>query len=178
VSAPEVVTTERLVLRRVTAADQPFWAEMFADARVNATLGGPRDDTQIAAIVESRLRHWREHGFGTWTVRDITTGEPLGWVGLEVTETGGPGSIELLYSVAADHWRRGIATEAGRAALAVAAEALELRELVCYTLVENVASQSTMRGLGFRGDERVEHWGLPHVLMRLELARQEVGDRG
>lgn len=175
--APDSFTTERLHARRIDADDLPFLVAMFADDRVNATLGGPRTDAELSTMLDARIGHWRDHGFGTWIVRD-GRGVPVGWVGLGTTELGGPGSVELLSSVAADHWRRGIATEAGRAAIAIGAEHLGLRELVCYTMVENVASQRTMSGLGFRGDERVEHWGLPHVLMRLDLTRAEVGDRG
>ena len=58
------------------------------------------------------------------------------------------------------------------------ARGLGLDELVCFTLVDNIASRRTMEGLGFTGAEPVEHAGLPHVLTRLVLVQREVSERG
>jgi RimJ/RimL family protein N-acetyltransferase len=181
VAAPESFTTDRLVARRIDRTDQPFLESMFRDPAVYATLGGPRDVEQVERMLDRMLSHWARRGFGTWILHDRTTGEPVGWVGLHETDTGGPGGVELLYAIASARWREGLATEAGRAAIGVAADSLGLRDLVCFTLVDNVGSQATMAGLGFVDPGPVEHAGLPHVLSRLSLVQhveREVSERG
>jgi RimJ/RimL family protein N-acetyltransferase len=177
VPAPDTVTTERLVLRRVTPADRPFLLAMWSDPDVTATLGGRRDTAQVDAGLEAMVEHWVRRGFGNYVVHERATDEPIGWAGLKETETGGPDGVEVLYAIAASHWRQGIATEAARAVVDVAHD-LDLTELVCFTLVENIGSQRTMAAAGFTGREEVEHAGLPHVLARLDLTREEVGRSG
>src|SRR4051812_33919263 len=185
---PETFVTERLAAHRVTDADEPFLVAMFADPNVHATLGGPRDAARVREMLDRMIANWDRSGYGTWILEDRSTGAPVGWVGLHDTDTGGPGSVELLYAIASARWREGLATEAGRTVVGFARESLDRDELVCFTLVENVGSQRPMRGLGFRDAGEVEHAGLPHLLTRLPLARsgrqqgrsreQEVGDRG
>jgi RimJ/RimL family protein N-acetyltransferase len=179
---PETFVTDRLVGHRVTDADMPFLVAMFADPKVHATLGGPRDTVRIRAMLDTMKANWERSGYGTWILEDRGTGEPVGWVGLHDTDTGGPGSVELLYAIASARWREGLATEAGREVLALARESIDRDELVCFTLVDNVGSQRTMRGLGFRDAGEVEHAGMTHVLTRLPLERtnhhQGAGDRG
>jgi RimJ/RimL family protein N-acetyltransferase len=178
VPAPETFTTARLVARRVQPADEAFLAAMFSDPAVHATLGGPRDDAGVRQMQERMLDHWERRGFGTWIVRDRVTDVPVGWVGLHETDTGGPGGVELLYAITSARWREGLAVEVSRAVVDIAGSLPGLDELVCFTLVDNIASQRTMQRLGFCGAEPVEHAGLPHVIMRLALARDEVSKRG
>jgi RimJ/RimL family protein N-acetyltransferase len=177
VRAPDTVTTERLVLRRVGPVDRPFLLAMWDDPDVTATLGGRRDEAQVQAGLDAMVDHWGRRGFGNYIVHDRATGEPVAWAGLKETDLGGPGGVELLYAVAASRWRQGIAAEATRAVVEVARE-IGLPELVCFTLVDNVGSQRTMAAAGFSGREEVEHAGLPHVLARLDLTDREVAGRG
>ena len=205
-SAPTSFTTQRLHAERVTSADGPFLTAIFADHRVNATLGGPRDAAGVQAMFDRMTSHWDRHGFGTWILspralpgaggaESGTRGSPpggddgsrhaahpwperpgaggvesgrIGWVGLHETEVGGPGGVELLYTIAADHWRRGFAMEAGRVAVEIGHRDLDRDELVCFTMVGNVGSRGVMESLGFVYDQDVEHAGLPHTLLPQE----------
>jgi len=178
VRAPDSFVTERLVARRIGREDEPFMAAMYQDPLVTATLGGPRDAERVREMVARMTDHWDRRGVGVWILRDRSTGEPVGWVGLHDTEVGGPGGVELLYATASARWRQGLATEAGRVVVEIARDPLGLAELVCFTLVDNVASQRTMKGLGFVDAGPVEHAGLPHVLTRRRLEREEVAGRG
>lgn len=163
---PEVLATERLDAHRVGADDEPFLRAMFADPRVHATLGGPRDDARVRVTFDRMTAHWERAGFGTWILDERATGAPVGWVGLHETDTGGAGGIELLYAIASAHWRRGYAVEAGRAAVEIGHGILDRPELVAFTLPDNVGSRAVMERLGFVYDSDVEHAGLPHVLYR------------
>jgi RimJ/RimL family protein N-acetyltransferase len=175
---PETFVTDRLAAHRVTDADEPFLVAMFADPKVHATLGGPRDAVRIRVMLDNMKANWERSGYGTWVLEDRVTGEPVGWVGLHDTDTGGPASVELLYAIASARWREGLATEAGRAVVEMARRSLDRDELVCFTLPHNAGSYATMRGLGFHDAGEVEHAGLPHVLTRLPLTRSEQPSRG
>jgi RimJ/RimL family protein N-acetyltransferase len=169
---PDALSTERLDAHRVGLDDEPFLRAMFSDARVTATLGGPRDDVRVRETLDRMTGHWERTGFGTWILVERASGEPVGWVGLHQTDTGGPGGVELLYSIAADHWRRGYAVEAGRAAVVIGHGILDRPELVAFTLPYNRGSRAVMERLGFEYDTDVEHLGLRHVLYRRrEMAR-------
>jgi RimJ/RimL family protein N-acetyltransferase len=169
--APDIVTTERLELRRIDAGAKPFLLAMWSDPDVTATLGGARDEAQVQAGLDAMLDHWERRGFGTYVVYDRATGEPIGWAGLKETSVGGTGGVEVLYAIAATHWRQGIATEAARAVVEVA-RSIGLPALVCFTLADNAGSQRTMAAVGFTGREEVAHAGLPHVLARLDLVQE------
>ena len=176
--APEMFSTERLVARRIDRADQPFLEAMWGDPAVHAPLGGPRDAAWVEQMLDRMLDHWARRGFGVWVLRDRQTDVPVGWVGLHETDTGGAGGVELLYAIASARWREGLATEAGRATVEIARVELGLNELVCFTLVDNVASRRTMVGLGFTDAGPVDHAGLPHALTRRALGQREVSERG
>jgi RimJ/RimL family protein N-acetyltransferase len=165
-AVPEVLATERLDAHRVTTADEPFLLAMFADPQVTATLGGPRDAARVRETLTRWTEHWTRTGFGTWILVERASGDPVGWVGLQETDTGGPGGVEVLYSVASRHWRRGFAVEAGRAAVVIGHRILGRPELVAFTLPQNTGSRAVMERLGFVYDTDVEHAGLPHVLYR------------
>lgn len=73
-------------------------------------------------------------------------GRLIGGIGLDV----GHGAAELGYWLASTHWNRGYATEAGRAVLAIARDALRLRRIVSGHFVDNPASSRVLEKLGFR----------------------------
>jgi RimJ/RimL family protein N-acetyltransferase len=166
--APEELVTERLVAHRGGPADEDFVVSMFADPRVHATLGGPRDRAKVRDALARWDAHWDVHGFGPWIANDGTTGAPVGWILLHTTETGGPGSIEVGWSIAADRWGEGLATEGGAAVTAVGFDTVGVDALVSFTLVDNLGSRRVMEKIGFGFDTAVEHAGLPHVLYRLD----------
>ena len=67
--APDVLATERLVGRRLTAADEALLLSFHRDARVVRWLGG--GDEQISERenrewLDEKLRHWDTHGFGLY----------------------------------------------------------------------------------------------------------------
>lgn len=73
--------------------------------------------------------------------------------GIGVHEEGGEPALG--YWLAPDAWGRGYATEAGRAVLAIARDALGLRRLRASAFVGNAASARVLAKLGFRPTGRV-----------------------
>ncbi len=67
--APETLFTERLVGRRLTAADEPLFLAFHRDPRVLRWLGG--GDEEITELenrewLDDKLLHWETHGFGLY----------------------------------------------------------------------------------------------------------------
>jgi RimJ/RimL family protein N-acetyltransferase len=60
------------------------------------------------------------------------------------------GELEFGYWIARPHWGRGYATEAGRALIGVARDALRLKKLAAGHFLDNPASGRVLAKLGFR----------------------------
>lgn len=166
-TAPESFLTERLAAARPRPADEAFLIETWSDARVTNWLGGPRDRTGVRALFAHWDDLWDSQGLGGWILRDRDDGIPVGWVLLHPMDFGGNTGIEVGWTIVADRWREGLATEAAQRVVEIAFTDCGLDELVSGTMVDNVASQGVMRKLGFSYDCDTEHAGLPHVLYRL-----------
>ena len=175
---PETLTTDRLLLRRWRDEDLPAFASLNADARVMACFPKclSRDESDAAA---RRIRdHFARHGFGAWAVEVPGVCEFIGFVGLMVPSFDAPFTpcVEIAWRLAFDHWGRGYATEAARAAAAFGFDRLRLPEIVSFTVPANARSRAVMERLGMTHDQRgdFEHPLLPeghplrrHVLYRL-----------
>ena len=167
--APEQFTTERLHATRPTEADEEFLVAAWSDPRVTAWLGGPRDRERIRGTLAHWDRLWDEQGYGPWMLFDRSSGEAVGWVLLHPIVFGGRvGGIEVGWTIVADRWREGLATEAASRVVEIAFTECGLEEVVSGTMVENVASRGVMEKLGFEHDMELEHAGLPHVVYRLD----------
>lgn len=163
-----ILRTPRLEGRPITEETNALLAAMLTDPRVARTLGGVPSPEQLVAQGERLAAHWRAHGFGYWLWTDRGTGEVVARGGLEHTIVGGRSEVEVGWTVDADRWGEGLASELGEAAVAHAFGPLGLQELVAFTLPANFASRRVMEKLGFlHEDPNVEHAGLDHVLYRL-----------
>jgi len=117
-----------------------------------------------------------ERGWGLWAV-EVRGGAPFaGYVGLEIPGADLPVSpcVEVGWRLAVEHWGRGYATEAARAALEHGFGALGLHEIVSFTSTGNRRSRAVMERLGMRPAGTFEHPRLPagsplrpHVVYRL-----------
>ena len=82
----------------------------------------------------------------------------------------GRDEVEIGWTVVSERWNQGLATELGAASIDVAFGPLALRDVVSFTLPDNVASRRVMEKLGFAYERDTVHAGLPHVLYRLSAA--------
>jgi RimJ/RimL family protein N-acetyltransferase len=139
VIVPEV-HTERLVLRGFRPADIDEWAAICADPEVTRWVGDEealsREDAwrRMAYIVG----HWDLRGFGNWALEARATGELVGRAGLYKPEAW-PG-LEVGWLVGREHWGRGFAPEAGRAAIEWAREELGADHVI--SLIEDANERS------------------------------------
>jgi RimJ/RimL family protein N-acetyltransferase len=186
-SAPTLMTA-RLVLRPWRASDRAPFAALGADPRVMHFLGPPLTRAQSDALADRIEAHFAEHGFGLWAVEAPGVVEFAGSVGLAHARFDAPfnPSVELAWRLAPEHWGRGYATEAARAAARFGFEMLALSEILAFTTTRNAASRAVMERLGMTHDAREDfaHPALapddplrPHVLYRWARERWRAAAR-
>ncbi len=144
--------------------------ELLGDPRVGATLGGVAGPDDVDAQIAAMAAHWDAHGFGWYAFRDRASGALVARGGPHRARIAGRDEVEIGWTVAADRWGQGLATELGGASVAHAFGPLGLAEVVSFTLPENVASRRVMEKLGFAFEREADYKGWRHVLYRLSAA--------
>lgn len=171
------IRTERLLLRRWTAADLEPFAALNADPEVMEHLPAPLSRADSDALARRADTFLAENGWGLWAVEVTDSGRFAGFTGLSPVRPSLPvaPAIEVGWRLARWSWGRGYATEAATAALRVAFEGIGLDEVLSFTAATNVRSQGVMRRLGMTHDagDDFDHPDLPvssplrrHVLYR------------
>jgi RimJ/RimL family protein N-acetyltransferase len=169
VTAGDARTTERLLLRPPGPLDAPGYRALLLHPVVGEWLR-PRPMRPFEAVdgdawlAEDRS-HWERFGFGPWAVIERESGDYLGRVGLRWADVGDRAGIEVLWAIDPERHGEGFASEAGAAALALAAD-LELGQVSAMVLPINTASQRVAEKIGMERDGEVVHADLDHVLFR------------
>ena len=167
-----MIETERLRLRRFREDDREIVARWNADRRFTEHLGGPRPRAESDEIFDRWQAHWVQHGFGLLGVEWRATGELIGRTGPQYHRAW-PDDPEVGWAFDPRWWGRGLATEAGAAAVAWGFGELGHDRLVSITTEANVASRRVMEKLGFRLHRRVaSEWGELWVHARRRPSRE------
>jgi RimJ/RimL family protein N-acetyltransferase len=143
-----MIETERLLLRRVDAErDFEPWARSMADERVVRFLGTPPMSRALAwRHMAAIVGHWEIRGYGFFSLEDKASGEWVGRAGLWFPE-GWP-APEIGWTIAPQHWGKGFATEAGRAAIDHAFRELGWPSVAHVILAGNERSIAVAERLG------------------------------
>lgn len=147
-----VRTTERLVLRRFTAADVEPLVDLDSDPEVMRFITGGLA-TPRSEIVDEVLPRWLGHyeiyaGYGFFAAQDRSGGDFLGWFHLRPGEDAGPDEPELGYRLRRSAWGRGLATEGSRALVDAAFTEHGARRVYAQTMAVNTASRRVMEKTG------------------------------
>ena len=166
---PELVT-ERLLLRGLESSDFEAYAAICADPEVQRFLGNGRPLQRPAAWREMAflLGHWDLRGFGQWALVERASGQLAGRAGLWQPE-GWPG-LEVGWVLGRPFWGKGFATEAARASLRHAFDALGARSVISLIRPDNTRSVRVAERLGERYDRRVELGRIIHHVYRIDRA--------
>jgi len=162
-----LLETDRLRLRPVAADDVDHFAALYADPDVMRFIGlrGPLTRDQARERLDFMLGHWQRHGFGMWTLWLRAGGEFVGRCGMRYLEESP--EVELGYTLAKRFWGRGLATEASRAVVRYAFDAIRLRRLVAVADPANVASVNVMKKIGMTFERLGRFYGTECVLFAM-----------
>jgi RimJ/RimL family protein N-acetyltransferase len=148
-----VLRTDRLLLRDWQDCDLEPWAAMNADPEVREHLGDVLTREQSDASVAAFRSEFAARGYGWWAVEVESTGEFIGFAGLDEVDDDVPFTgVEIGWRLARSAWGYGYATEAARATLAFGFDSLGLPEILAITTAGNVRSQAVMQRLGMARD--------------------------
>lgn len=147
-----MLETKRLILRQWEDEDYPHFARMCASPEVMKYFPATLCESESFQLAD-RLRALIDiHGWGFWAVELKSTGEFIGFVGLNTLdgESGIPGApmMEIGWRTDEKFWHKGYATEAADQALRYAFFVLGVEEIYSFTALNNIPSQMVMKRLG------------------------------
>jgi RimJ/RimL family protein N-acetyltransferase len=158
VHAFEDVATARLQLRRPVLEDVDEVFRIHHDPRTYRF--GPRAPVADRATSEQRvtawIAHWEAHGFGYWTAVDRQRNAIVGVTGLTGERWLSTEILNLYYRFDPAVWRRGLAGEAARIAVALGRRVFPERPILARTTPENVPSQRTALAAGLVRREELD----------------------
>lgn len=180
-TTPEL-RTGRLRLRAWRDDDLEPFAALNADPVVMEHFPAPLSRSESDAFVDVVQQRWREGGPSWWAVEVIDGAPFIGFVGLSEVRFDAPfaPAVEVGWRLAREHWGRGYAPEAARAAIDHGVDELGLDEIVSFTVPTNTNSRRVMEKVGMRHDPTGDfvHPSLPaghplgpHVLYRISRGR-------
>lgn len=162
----EALETSRLRLRPLAAGDLDGLARIWTDPDVSRLLlSPPRDRAEVAERLGAMLEHAR--AFGMWALELRATRELAGRCGF-YPYTGGdaPGGgpdPELAFLLAREHWGRGLASEAARAALAALLWTHPRTRAIALVRPEHAACRRVLEKVGMLEERRVSVGGVEVV---------------
>ncbi len=140
------IETPRLLLRLPCATDFDAYADFMADPDSAQFLGGVQPRSTAWRGFAQIVGAWQISGFSMFSVIEKASGEWIGRVGPWMPE-GWPGA-EIGWGIVRSRWNRGYATEAARASIDWAFEALGWDDVIHTIAPDNAASIAVARKLG------------------------------
>jgi len=169
-----ILETPRLMLRRLTEADEENLRRTLQDGEAMVAYEGAFSDEEVRAWLRRQLERYEEYGFGLWAVILKETGEFIGQCGVTLQPVEGELLPEVGYLFERAHWHHGYATEAARACRDYAFDALGFEAVYSVIRETNLASQGVAKRNGMEVCARfVKHYrgvDMPHLLFRVKRA--------
>jgi RimJ/RimL family protein N-acetyltransferase len=166
------------LLRNWERHDREPFARLNDDARVMEFLPARLSPAESGLLVDRIEDHFRDHGFGLYALELRQERVFVGFAGLSMPtfQAHFTPCVEIGWRLSAEHWGRGLATEAAGAVVRHAFESLAMDALVSFTVPANIRSRRVMEKIGMARDpaDDFDHPRLPeghplrrHVLYRL-----------
>ncbi len=144
--------SERLLIRPFQLGDEVAMYELNSNLIVQKYTG----DTIINSVEEAKdllinvvFEDYKKHGYGRLAVIYKPDNKLIGFTGIKyLPETGG--ESDLGYRFLPEYWGKGIATESSKMSLDFAFKNLNLKRLIGFTEIENIASTHVLEKMGFK----------------------------
>lgn len=129
-------TTDRLILRRPTAADAQRMFAIYGDPATNVfnPFGPHASLDKSIEVLDGWIAHWAARGFGQWAISTRQAPDTvIGFGGIAYRKYLDANALNLGYRLATTAWGQGYATEVAQAALRYALD--ERREPEVFAIV-------------------------------------------
>jgi len=145
-----VIKTERLELRKFAQQDRSEIIKLLGNSDFMAfSPTGTMKHDQADMRFEELVRAFQNKGIGKFCVVERTTGELIGYCGMESFNYRGESVVELGYRLKVSARGKGYAFEASSAVLSFASQ-IGYTKVLALTEPENIPSQRILLKLGFK----------------------------
>lgn len=164
-----MLTTERLVLSKPSIADFALFSEILTCPQQTRFLPNesPYNLVQRENYLKNRIKHWHEHGFGTFVIslkdeiyqEAVEEGEDgaelealaqsgikLGFIGVEYTPIGQ--HVDIRFALTKEHEGLGYTSEAAKSVLDFISNTTAHKQIYGAAMPENKASKAVLVKLG------------------------------
>jgi RimJ/RimL family protein N-acetyltransferase len=176
-----IITTERLMLRRLTQEDYCALAQILQDETTMFAYEHGFSDEETQSWLDRQIERYRENGFGIWAAVLCANGEMIGQCGLSWQQLEDRQVLEIGYLFQRTHWKQGYAIEAARACKQYAFETLGAQEVYSIIRENNLASMNVAirNGMLVRGRFIKHYYGMdmPHYAFCITRAEYELSSR-
>ncbi|WLR42316.1 GNAT family N-acetyltransferase [Bacillus carboniphilus] len=152
----EIINTERIYMRKFVQEDINMFSKIVQKDEVGKWLGLGKGMSyeESTSYINRIIEHWEVHNIGVWALISKSTNEMLGHCGLRYIDDSQ--EIELIYLLDPKYWGKGIATEAGNAAVQYAFHSLKVKKVFARVRTNNSHSKNVLHKLGFTfiGDQQ------------------------
>lgn len=144
--------TDRLILRQWTAQDRVQFAKINSDPEVMKYYPETLSSEASNAMADKIEDLINTQGWGFWALELKQDSKFIGFTGLHKPHYELPITpcVEIGWRLAKEHWGKGYATEAGRAALNTAFSTLQLPEVYSFATITNSLSIAVMQRLNMK----------------------------
>jgi len=151
---PEVVETERLILRQFCESD---WADLHqcysSVVATKYTFGKALTEAESWRMMSTMVGHWYLRDYGPYAVEVKSTATVIGTVGFWYPKDWP--SPEIKWALAPDYWGQGYASEAARAVQKTAHQYMPELSLISFIRAENAASIALAKAIGAHFEKEV-----------------------
>lgn len=142
--------SERLVLRNWNDNDVIPFFMMNQDPKVMEYFPDLWTMDMVKSFISRMQQQLIDKGFTLWAVEEKATREFIGFIGLNYPTWEAPFTpcVEIGWRLASRYWGMGYAPEGAKAVLDFAFEHLKLKEVVAFTVPDNLKSRRVMEKIG------------------------------
>lgn len=154
---PTMIETARLILRKMTLDDAPFFFKLNSNPNVVKYTGDGafKNIKEAENITNYVISQYTKHGYGRLLVIEKNTLLPIGWCGLKYHED--LRDTDIGYRFLEEKWGCGYATESAAACIKYGFDQLQLKRIIGRAAIDNVASINVFKKLNMIY-EKTEHF--------------------
>jgi RimJ/RimL family protein N-acetyltransferase len=158
------IETDRLILRSWNDGDVDYIYEMIQDPEVNYYLKHVHLDeyTVLQQLAKRANKNIEENGFGYFVCELKSTGEVIGFAGLNYIQLDDPHfpCYTVSWVLGKKYWKNGYATEAGQALLDFGFESCKIPKIFACTNSGHIDSRRVMHRLDMQLDDTFHFPGI------------------